>query len=134
MRYVQTIWREAGTPNGATAETVDGKSREDEPEPSEGASFRDVSGSAETRALPPRPTAPQSPIDRSLGDLSAEDKAAHGAPWSYPASPGRQGGGSAPTLSRHGAGLRQGDIEKLKGILHELDECRRLLDSALTGG
>jgi DNA-binding transcriptional MerR regulator len=134
VRYVQTIWREAGTPDGARAETIDGKSQEDEPEPPERASFRDVSGSADTRTVPPRPAAPRSPISLPLDDVSSEEKAGQEARWNYPTSPGRQGGVSAPMLSRQGAGLRQEDIEKLKGILHELDECRRLLDSALTGG
>ena len=86
-----------------------------------GRDLSDRQDDAADRIDPPLTGAPVpriDPADRAVHDVGASE-----------ASP--QTPEAAPTSSRH-AGLGRDDLRKLHAAMHELAECRKLIDAAVT--
>jgi DNA-binding transcriptional MerR regulator len=115
VRFVQTVWQtEANNAAGSRPQAIPGELEEPAPEPLVEAPTRTSPKPADPRA-PERLASPRPSVQLSFDGVSSDRATKAGAP------------------SAQGPNLRREDIQKLKGILHELDECRRLLDSALAG-
>jgi DNA-binding transcriptional MerR regulator len=86
-----------------------------------GRDLGDRQDDAADRADPPLTGAPVpriDPVDRAIHDVTASE-------------PSPQATEAAPAASRHG-GLARDDLRKLHAALHELAECRKLIDAAVT--
>jgi DNA-binding transcriptional MerR regulator len=131
-KFVQVVWQEGATqpPHGvvededysddaAEAETgLPGEDRGLRGRISSliGRDLGDRQDDAADRADPPLTGAPVprvDPVDRAIHDVAASEAEA------------------APAPSRH-ASLARDDLRKLHAVLHELAECRKLIDAAVT--
>jgi DNA-binding transcriptional MerR regulator len=82
----------------------------------------------ETRVEPPLTSAPVPRVDstdRAIHSVSASDPS-NAAPDSIPAAPRQPSSTAAP------ARLGREDLRKLQAVLHELAECRKLIDAVVT--
>jgi DNA-binding transcriptional MerR regulator len=140
-KFVQTVWMEgaAQPPHGASddEEFVEETIAEDA-EPVEesrglrgrissliGRDLGDRQDDAEPRRDPPLKSAP-------VPRVESTDRAIHGAPIGAPATaPAPQSPVMAPAVPPPGGGLAREDIRKLHAVLHELAECRKLIEAAV---
>jgi DNA-binding transcriptional MerR regulator len=146
VKFAQQVWMEgaAQPPHGASEEeefveeTVD-----DETAPLEesgglrrrfasliGRDLGDPHDDAEMRRDPPLTSAPApriEPGDRIL--QSAQPAPSFEAP--LPQMPSLDGALPAPQPAAASAGLARDDLRKLHAVLHELAECRKLIDAAM---
>jgi len=93
-----------------------------------GRDLGDREDDAADRVDPPLVSAPVpriDPTDRAIHGISASDPS-NTAPESIPAT-SRQ-----PSSEVAGGGLGREDLRKLHAALHELAECRRLIDAVVT--
>ncbi len=136
-KFVQVVWQEgaAQPPHGVVDDEEYGDDvAEAENSPAEedrglrgrissliGRDLSDRQDDAADRVDPPLTGAPVprvDPADRAIHDVSAGD-------------PSQQPAEAAPVTSRHG-GLGRDDLRRLHAALHELSECRKLIDAAVT--
>ena len=142
-KFVQVVWQEGAPqpPHGRVEEeeefVEEAVMADDVPEEERG--LRDRLSSligrdlgdrddAAARVEPPLTSAPvprADPTDRAIHSVSAPDLS-NAAPESVPAAP-RQ---PSPTVGA--AGLGREDLRKLHAALHELAECRKLIDAVVT--
>jgi DNA-binding transcriptional MerR regulator len=149
VKFVQQVWLEgaAQPPHGASEEEefVD-EAVEEEIAPIEesgglrrrfasliGRDLGDAHDDAEMRRDPPLTSAPAPRIE--LGDriLQSPQSVPQPAP-SFEASPQMPPLDAAPSAPRPAsvpAGLARDDLRKLHAVLHELAECRKLIDAAM---
>jgi DNA-binding transcriptional MerR regulator len=135
-KFVQVVWQEGAPqpPHGVVEdeEFVDDAAETASSLPDEGRGLRgrlssligrdlgDTQDDAADRVDPPLTGAPVpriDPADRAIHDVSASEP-----------SPQAE---AAPASSRH-SGLARDDLRKLHAVLHELAECRKLIDAAVT--
>jgi DNA-binding transcriptional MerR regulator len=133
-KFVQTVWTEGAPqpPHGAADDDV-----VDELAPAEqpveekrgllgrliGRDLSDREDDAAQRREPPLKSAPVLLVDPSERISHVGDAAPEAAPESIPEPP--------PVVASAPAALRRDDFGKLHAALHELAECRKLIDSAL---
>ena len=136
-KFVQVVWQEgaAQPPHGVVededygddvTDTGTGLSDEDRGLRGRlssliGRDLGDRQDDAADRVDPPLTGAPVpriDPVDRAIHDVAASE-------------PSPQASEAAPAASRH-AGLARDDLRKLHAALHELAECRKLIDAAVT--
>jgi DNA-binding transcriptional MerR regulator len=136
-KFVQVVWQEGAPqpPHGVVEdeEYVDDVAEAENSPPDEGRGLRgrlssligrdlsDRQVDAADRVEPPLTGAPVpriDPADRAIHDVTA-------------AEPSQQPSEAAPASSRHG-GLGRDDMRRLHAALHELAECRKLIDAAVT--
>jgi DNA-binding transcriptional MerR regulator len=140
-KFVQAVWQEgaAQPPHGASEEEYFAdETASPETEPVEESSGlrgrltsligRDLGGrqdAAETRREPPLVSAPVPRIEPS-------DRAIHAATEAQPPimEPAPVPPQARPALPSVGGGLGREDVRKLHAVLHELAECRKLIEAA----
>lgn len=139
-KFVQTVWQEGAPqpPHGVVEdeEYVEESAPEETPLEEErglrerlssliGRDLGDRQDDAVARRDPPLTGAPMPRIDET-------DRAIHGAAAPEPATaPESSGPESRPSVSGSG-GLGREDLRKLHAALHELAECRKLIDAVVS--
>jgi DNA-binding transcriptional MerR regulator len=142
VKFVQAVWQEGAPqpPHGAT---------EEEEALAEEAASAEAEAANEARGLGSRLSAF---IGRDLGDheddvegrrepplasapvprVESSDRAIHGAAEPAPSAMEPQPVVARPAPINSPARLARDDLRKLHAVLHELGECRKLIDAALT--
>ena len=136
-KFVQAVWQEGAPqpPHGvveedvSTEESIPESGLPDEPQGLRerlssliGRDLADRQNEAAARVEPPLTSAPVPQIDPT-------DRAIHGATTSEQATPAPE---SVAPRHPSAAGLGREDLRKLHAALHELAECRKLIDAAVT--
>jgi DNA-binding transcriptional MerR regulator len=132
VKFVQAVWEEGAPqpPHGVSEDEILNEEAESAAEMLEeesglrgkltsliGRDFGDRAAPIDARQEPPLQSAPMPRIE-------PEDRFAHVAP------PAPRAEAPAPP-SASPAGLARDDVRKLRAVLHELSECRKLVDAAL---
>ena len=128
-KFVEAVWREGAPqpPHGAREEDIEDTEETGGAERKGGFLGRligrdlsDTEDDAPERAEPPMQSAPVPRVDRASRIVPVEQEVA------LPPEP------SLPPPAGAPAPLGRDDIRKLHAVLHELGECRKLIDKALT--
>lgn len=137
-KFVQVVWQEGAPqpPHGVVEDDdyADEVAEAENSPPDEDRGLRgrlssligrdlgDRQDDAADRTDPPLTGAPVpriDPADRAIHDVTASE-------------PSVQAAEAAPAAEAHGGGLGRDDLRRLHAALHELAECRKLIDAAVT--